>query len=47
LYRYDTEGGPALDGCALYKDSDWLGRIRRWAPSMVTKMDNFIKLREQ
>ena len=42
-----TEGGPALDGCALYRDSDWLGRIRRWPPSMVTKMDNFINLREQ
>ena len=42
-----TEGGPALDGCALYKDSDWLGRIRRWPPSMVKKMDDFLKLREQ
>lgn len=42
-----TEGGPALDGCALYKDSDWLARIRRWPPSMVKKMDDFINLREQ
>ena len=41
-----TEGGPALDGCALYRDSDWLGRIRRWPPSMVTKMDDFIRLRQ-
>ena len=41
-----TEGGPALDGCALYRDSDWLGRIRRWPPSMVTKMDDFIRLRK-
>ena len=28
-----TEGGPALDGCALYRDMDWLARIRRWPPS--------------
>ena len=41
-----TEGGPALDGCALYRDSDWLARIRRWPPTMVKKMDDFIKLRE-
>ena len=41
-----TEGGPALDGCALYRDSDWLGRIRRWPPSMVSKMDDFIRLRK-
>ena len=41
-----AEGGPALDGCALYRDSDWLGRIRRWPPSMVTKMDDFIRLRK-
>lgn len=41
------EGGPALDGCALYKNSDWLSQVRRWPPSMVKKMDDFIKLREQ
>ena len=41
-----TEGGPALDGCALYRDRDWLGRIRRWPPSMVSKMDDFIRLRK-
>ena len=41
-----TEGGPALDSCALYRDSDWLGRIRRWPPSMVSKMDDFIRLRK-
>ena len=41
-----TEGGPALDGCALYRDSDWLGKIRRWPPSMVSKMDDFIRLRK-
>lgn len=27
---YDTRGG-----CARYKDSDWLLRIRRWPPSLV------------
>lgn len=41
-----TEGGPALDGCALYRDEDWLLRIRRWPPSMVGKMMNFVKLRD-
>ena len=42
-----TEGGPALDGCALYRDMDWLARIRRWPPSMVRKMDAFVNLRER
>eukprot|EP00241_Pyramimonas_parkeae_P007008 CAMPEP_0114252110 /NCGR_PEP_ID=MMETSP0058-20121206/15656_1 /TAXON_ID=36894 /ORGANISM="Pyramimonas parkeae, CCMP726" /LENGTH=318 /DNA_ID=CAMNT_0001366011 /DNA_START=263 /DNA_END=1220 /DNA_ORIENTATION=- len=39
------KGGPILDGCALYKDMDWLRRIRRWPPVMVEKMDAFINLR--
>ena len=40
-----TEGGPALDGCALYRDEDWLRRIRRWPPSMVDKQMRFVRLR--
>jgi hypothetical protein len=40
------EGGPAIDGCRLYKDMDWLARIRRWPPSMVRKMDDFLNLRK-
>jgi len=39
------ENGPVLDGCTLYRDMDWLGRIRRWPPVMVAKMDAFVKLR--
>ena len=39
-----TEGGPALDGCALYRDEDWLRRIRRWPPSMVDKQMRFVRL---
>lgn len=40
-----TENGPVLDGCALYRNMDWLGRIRRWPPVMVSKMEAFINLR--
>lgn len=39
------EGGPAFDGCALYRDADWLGRIRRWPPVMVERMTEFLALR--
>ena len=39
-----TEGGPALDGCALYRDEDWLRRVRRWPPSMVDKQMRFVRL---
>ena len=35
----------ALDGCAQYRDIDWLSRIRRWPPSMVRRMDDFLNLR--
>ena len=35
----------ALDGCAQYRDVDWLSRIRRWPPSMVRRMDDFLNLR--
>ena len=41
-----VEGGPALDGCALYRDPEWLGKVRRWPPSMVRKMGDFLKLRD-
>ena len=37
--------GMVFDGCAKYKDQDWLRRIRRWPPLMADKMDNFLKLR--
>ena len=30
-----VEGGPVLDSCERYADSDWLERIRRWPPIMV------------
>ena len=30
-----VEGGPVLDSCDRYADSDWLERIRRWPPIMV------------
>lgn len=39
-----VEGGPVLDGCELYRDYDWLLRIRRWPPSMVDKFRKFIEL---
>jgi tetratricopeptide (TPR) repeat protein len=41
-----VENGPALDGCAQYRDSDWLGRIRRWPPVMVERMAAFVNLQE-
>ena len=31
-------------GCAKYEDLDWLRRVRRWPPSMVAKMDKFVRL---
>lgn len=39
-----AEGGPVLDGCELYRDYDWLARIRRWPPSMVERFRKFISL---
>jgi hypothetical protein len=39
------QGGPVLDGCALYRDQEWLAKIRRWPPLMVQRMDAFLKLR--
>mmetsp|Transcript_31344 Transcript_31344/g.43483 ORF Transcript_31344/g.43483 Transcript_31344/m.43483 type:complete len:366 (-) Transcript_31344:67-1164(-) len=38
------ENGPILDGCANYRDMDWLRRIRRWPPVMVERMEAFLKL---
>mmetsp|Transcript_25049 Transcript_25049/g.82072 ORF Transcript_25049/g.82072 Transcript_25049/m.82072 type:complete len:346 (+) Transcript_25049:947-1984(+) len=38
------ENGPVLDGCALYRDPDWLGRIRRWPPIMVSRLGAFLNL---
>ena len=40
-----VENGPVLDGCELYRDTDWLLRIRRWPPSVVEKFRRFIELR--
>lgn len=37
-------GGPVLDSCTRYGDSDWLGRIRRWPPIMVDRMSDFLHL---
>lgn len=38
-------GGDVLDGCGQYRDADWLGRIRRWPPVMVKRMEAFLDLR--
>jgi hypothetical protein len=32
-------------GCRKYADSDWLRRIRRWPPTMVVHMQDFLRLR--
>ena len=40
-----VENGPVLDGCELYRDYDWLTRIRRWPPSVADKFRRFIELR--
>lgn len=32
-------------GCAQYKDIDFVRRIRRWPPSMVSKLENFLQVR--
>jgi len=32
-------------GCAQYKDIDYVRRIRRWPPSMVSLLENFLNLR--
>lgn len=37
--------GQVFDSCALYRDPDWLRRIRRWPPIMVEHMEDFLKLK--
>ena len=32
-------------GCAQYKDLDFVRRIRRWPPSMVSRLENFLQVR--
>jgi len=32
-------------GCAQYKDIDFVRRIRRWPPSMVSRLENFLQVR--
>ena len=31
-------------GCALYRDQDWLFRIRRWPPLMLERMRSFLAI---
>ena len=38
-------GGPALDGCALYRDDTWVRTIRRWPPRMAQRLNDFLSLR--
>lgn len=33
-------------GCAAYRDSDWVSRIRRWPPTMALRLSNFLKVSE-
>ena len=33
-------------GCAKYKSIDWVKRIRRWPPSLVTGLDDFLNRRQ-
>lgn len=40
-------GGPALDGCALYRDDHWVRTIRRWPPLMADKLADFVALRHR
>lgn len=32
-------------GCSKYKDVEWLSKVRRWPPSMVSKLQKFLNLR--
>ena len=41
-----VKGGPVYDGCAQYRDVQWLEKIRRWPPLMVSYMSDFIRLRD-
>ncbi len=40
-----TPGGPILDGCALYRDDNWVRTIRRWPPRMADRLADFLALR--
>lgn len=33
------------EGCGRYKDLDYVSRIRRWPPAMVTKLEDFLKIK--
>ena len=48
LWRYTAEvwdRACAMNvGCAKYKDLDYVSRIRRWPPSMVAKLKDFLEL---
>jgi hypothetical protein len=32
-------------GCRKYTDADWLSRVRRWPPSMVAALSDFLSLK--
>lgn len=38
-------GGSVYDGCAAYRDDDWLRTIRRWPPRLREDMSSFLALR--
>ncbi len=38
-------GGPVLDGCALYRDDNWVRTVRRWPPRMAGLLSDFLALR--
>ncbi|GAQ88058.1 hypothetical protein KFL_003970050 [Klebsormidium nitens] len=43
----NINAGQLYDGCAKYRDQDWLRRIRRWPPVMADKMQDFFQLRHK
>ena len=32
-------------GCTKYQDPEWLAVVRRWPPSMIAHLEDFLKLR--
>lgn len=36
--------GVLLEGCARYRDEDYLQRVRRWPPAMIEKMRAFLSV---
>lgn len=32
-------------GCRAYRDLDWVSRVRRWPPVMVTRLQNFLRVK--